>query len=506
MIGKVVGHYKVVGKIGDGGMGSVFEAVHERIGRRVAIKVLRPEFSKDKNLVARFHNEALAVNIVSHPGIVGSIDYGQLDDGAAYIIMEFLEGEPLAKRIKRVKSSLGPDSLRIVRQLASTLSAAHAKGIIHRDLKPDNIMMVPDSEAPGGERAKILDFGIAKIAAEQAENQQAAGLTQVGAVMGTPRYMSPEQCRGAGKVDGKTDVYALGIIAFEMLTGRLPFEAEGAGGLMADHMFSPPPAPREIDPGIPVPIESLVLSMLAKDPAQRPTMPEVVARIEALGVQGTSVHAVVRAPQTGQSAPGVQASPYAQSQPRLTPLPLPAPDSSGPTTTSRPSLLGLGQTQDPTRPRLAQSRVRRLVVPILTAVLLSGVGLFVLSKKLNPTPTPVTAPPKKRTVRWRINTSPPGVQVFRASDGNLLGLTPYASTQTASHGTVAMSLRMTGYESKSLSMDLERDCSETISLDPVAAPPSPEPDKPPPTPPGKSGKPSTKSTKKKDDNPFAPVR
>ena len=133
MIGQLVGHYKVVRKIGDGGMGSVFEAVHETIGRRVAIKVLKPQYSKDKNVVTRFFNEARAVNIVSHPGVVGSFDYGEMPDGTAYIVMEYLEGESLSSRIKRTAGPMGFDALRIGRQIGAALAAAHSKGIIHRE-------------------------------------------------------------------------------------------------------------------------------------------------------------------------------------------------------------------------------------------------------------------------------------------------------------------------------------------------------------------------------------
>ena len=142
MIGQVIGHYKVVRKVGDGGMGSVYEAVHESIGRRVAIKILRETYSKNEQVVARFFNEARAVNIVTHPGIVGSFDYGQLPDGAAYIVMEFVDGETLSARIKKFRSqkqNLGLDGLRIGRQIAAALTAAHGKGIIHRDLKPETV-------------------------------------------------------------------------------------------------------------------------------------------------------------------------------------------------------------------------------------------------------------------------------------------------------------------------------------------------------------------------------
>jgi hypothetical protein len=479
MIGTLVGHYKVVRKIGDGGMGSVFEAVHEGIGRRVAIKVLRTEYSREANLVARFFNEARAVNIVSHPGIVGSFDYGQLPDGTAYIVMEYVEGESLAGRLKRLRAPLGPDSLRIGRQLAATLAAAHAKGIIHRDLKPDNIMIAADSEAPGGERAKVLDFGIAKIVSDA--DAKSTGLTQAGAVMGTPKYMSPEQCRGTGKVDFKTDVYALGIIIFEMLTGRIPFEAEGTGAMMAMHMFQPPPPLREIDPSIAPPVEQLVQAMMDKDPTKRPTMVEVVGQIEALGVKSTGVLSTV--------------GPHAVAH-----------ETSGPVTTSRPSLVGLGQTQEPTKIRLGGERLRRLAVPIATAVVLSAIGLVVVLRRKDPPPPPVTTimVPQKR-VQWQILTTPPGAEVVRISDGQVLGVTPWKSEQPAGQGKVGVMLRRVGFVNRELLLARDVDTTEDLKMEPAAPPPT-STEKSGPGAGKKPGKTPKPSKKHENDNPFAPVR
>ena len=154
MIGQLVGHYKVVRKIGDGGMGSVFEAVHETIGRRVAIKVLKPQYSKDKNVVTRFFNEARAVNIVSHPGVVGSFDYGEMPDGTAYIVMEYLEGESLSSRIKRTAGPMGFDALRIGRQIGAALAAAHSKGIIHRESTSPSIPSRNEYRTEQGKRCE----------------------------------------------------------------------------------------------------------------------------------------------------------------------------------------------------------------------------------------------------------------------------------------------------------------------------------------------------------------
>jgi len=161
MIGQLVGHYKVVRKIGDGGMGSVFEAVHEGIGRHVAIKVLRPQYSKDSLIVTRFFNEARAVNIVTHPGIVGSFDYGQLPDGTAYIVMEYCDGEALSGRIKRLRGPFGPDALRIGRQIAAALAAAHGKGIVHRDLKPEEGAAQRARASSAPQRGEVpADYGL----------------------------------------------------------------------------------------------------------------------------------------------------------------------------------------------------------------------------------------------------------------------------------------------------------------------------------------------------------
>src|SRR6266542_698096 len=187
MIGTMVGRFRVVRMLGEGGMGQVFEAIQDEIEKRAAVKVLHAELSQNEEIASRFLNEAKAVNIIQHPGIVTIYDYGRLPTGAAFIIMEFLEGESLTRRMQqRVPTS---EILRICRQIASTLSAAHKKGIVHRDLKPDNVMLVADPDVAGGERCKILDFGIAKVKDLRAE--ATANQTRDGLVMGTPQYMAP---------------------------------------------------------------------------------------------------------------------------------------------------------------------------------------------------------------------------------------------------------------------------------------------------------------------------
>jgi serine/threonine-protein kinase len=263
--GTLIGAYRVIKRIGEGGMGSVWLAEHSMLGRRAAIKVLHNEYSRKTDIVKRFFNEARAATAIADPGIVQIFDFGHHTDGSAYIVMELLDGEPLDKRAERVGALGLAEALRIMRQVASTLGAAHARGIVHRDLKPENIFIVRDPEVAGGERAKVLDFGIAKLSGDPSAVQ-----TQASAVMGTPMYMSPEQCRGAGHVDQRSDVYALGCVLYRLVCGRPPFVAEGMGELIVKHMTETPAPPSSLRPGLPREVDQLILGCLAKDPAYRP--------------------------------------------------------------------------------------------------------------------------------------------------------------------------------------------------------------------------------------------
>ena len=310
--GTQVGAYRVVKQIGEGGMGSVWLAEHIALGRRAALKVLHPEFSTRPDTVAQFFNEARAATAIADPGIVQIFDFGQHVDGTAYIVMELLDGEPLDHRLAREGALTLADGLRLMRQVASTLGAAHARGIVHRDLKPENVFVVRDPEVPGGERAKVLDFGIAKLGGEQGGVK-----TQTSAVMGTPAYMSPEQCRGAGHVDQRSDVYALGCMLFALMTGRPPFQADGAGELIAMHLREPAPAPSQLRPGIPHELDQLVLRCLAKDPAQRfASGAELAIAIGGLlgsspqvAAAGAAGYAPAHAPTTLSAASGARSLP-----------------------------------------------------------------------------------------------------------------------------------------------------------------------------------------------------
>ncbi|HEX8111440.1 MAG TPA: protein kinase [Kofleriaceae bacterium] len=276
--GAQIGAYRVLRPIGEGGMGSVWLAEHIALGRRAALKMLRAELSNRPDIVARFFNEARAATSIADPGIVQIFDFGRHVDGSAYIVMELLDGEPLDRRLRREGALTVVDGLRVLRQVASTLDAAHARGIVHRDLKPENIFIVRDPEVPGGERPKVLDFGIAKLAGDHVGVK-----TQTAAVMGTPAFMSPEQCRGAGHVDQRSDVYALGCVLFTLLVGRPPFQADGTGDIIAMHLREPAPAPSQLRPGIPPEVDQLVLRCLAKNAAERfPTAGDLARAIGGL--------------------------------------------------------------------------------------------------------------------------------------------------------------------------------------------------------------------------------
>ncbi|ACY17589.1 serine/threonine-protein kinase [Haliangium ochraceum] len=268
MTNKVIGSYRITQELGAGGMGAVYAAEHTLLGRRAAIKVLLPQMSREAEIVNRFLNEAKAASAIKHPGIVQIYDLGHQEDGSAYIAMEYLEGEGLEVRIRRLGRLPVQQALRFTGQIASALAAVHERRIYHRDLKPGNVFLVPDKQVTGGERIKLLDFGIAKLH----DPDPGAQATRAGALMGSPSYMSPEQCRGAGEVDHRADLYSLGCILYEMLCGRPPFDG-GGGGVMAilsAQLRDAPPLPSQSRPELTPEIDALVLGLMAKDPDLRP--------------------------------------------------------------------------------------------------------------------------------------------------------------------------------------------------------------------------------------------
>jgi eukaryotic-like serine/threonine-protein kinase len=286
MVGRTIGNYTLVEKLGQGGMGEVYLAEHRRIGRRAAIKFLLPALTRDADVVTRFFNEARATSLIRHPGIVEIYDCDVVEE-QAYIVMEYLEGESLAAALRRT-GGLAHEPVTIaaiVGQIASALAAAHRKEIIHRDLKPENVFLSVEESSRAPFVVKILDFGIAKLAAPGGGGSN----TRTGGLLGTPVYMSPEQCRGVSTIDRRTDVYALGCLMFELATGRHVFVKDASGDLLVAHIIETPPRVSSIRPEIPAWMDELVAKMLSKSPDDRPSsMDEVVAEIEAFLQVGQS--------------------------------------------------------------------------------------------------------------------------------------------------------------------------------------------------------------------------
>jgi len=273
VIGEVLGSYRVVAKLGAGGMGTVWLAEHKLLGSRAAIKVLQPGMSSQEKIVQRFFDEARAASKIRDPGIVTVIDFGW-HGGDAYIVMELLSGSTMTQRLGL--SQMAPlQAMRLVQMAALAMAAAHARGIIHRDLKPDNIFIVNDPAVPGGERVKILDFGIAKLIDRDPD---ATYLPTVdGTIMGTPAYMSPEQCRAAGNIDHRTDIYALGCVLFHLVCGRPPFIAQTQGDMIVAQIREEPPHPTQFVTNLAPEIDALVMRCLAKNPDERfQTMTDIV--------------------------------------------------------------------------------------------------------------------------------------------------------------------------------------------------------------------------------------
>ena len=266
MDGQIFGKYKVTRKLGEGGMGAVYAAEHEQLGSRVAIKVLLAEWLQQEEIVKRFKNEALATARIKHPGMVEIHDSGQTDEGAVYIVMEYLEGEDLYRRMRKRGRLPPPQALLFAQQMCSALQAAHDLGVIHRDLKPGNVFLVPDPQVPGGERIKLLDFGIAKV---RIENNPNAVQTRNDAMMGTPTYMAPEQCSGATNVDQRSDVYAVGCILFEMLCGRTPFIGDKPTDVMVMKMRDDPPRASSMQPEVWPELDEVLSRALARDANHR---------------------------------------------------------------------------------------------------------------------------------------------------------------------------------------------------------------------------------------------
>ena len=266
---RIAGKYQIVRVIGEGGMGAVFEARHVQMDRRVAIKMLRSEFVRDHGAVERFLREARTAASVVHKSIVQILDFGEAEDGTPFIVMAYLDGQTLAEQFYRRGRLSELEAVHIVAPIANALERAHQRGIIHRDLKPENIFMARDTD--GRERPVLVDFGVSKLRGEsEAVASNAGGPITM---LGTPAYMAPEQIMGSGVVDARTDIYAMGVTLYELLTGLSPFQRESAQATMSAIMNEGVRSPSRIVPTISPAMEAVVLCAMARDPAHRfPTM------------------------------------------------------------------------------------------------------------------------------------------------------------------------------------------------------------------------------------------
>lgn len=411
-------------------MGAVFEGVHEAIERRVAIKVLHPEYARNAEFTSRFFNEARAVNRVAHPGLVQVSEYGQQPDGTTYIVMELLDGESLARRLERLGGKLSlQEAIHLGWQLADSLTAAHAKGIVHRDLKPQNVMIVPDPQMPGGERTKLLDFGIAKVTDP---STSPLVKTKTDQVMGTPTYMSPEQCEGAGNVDAKSDVYSLGVMLFEMLAGQPPFTAEGGGKVLGMHMFVAPPLLHKSSPDTPTPVADLVQRLLAKQKGDRPTMRQLAIALELFCEQ----HPLARRSGKG-TALGTDDGAVSDATVRFS---------------GGLSTLGLSASQTLKR----NPQLRRLGMMFGGAAIAFGIvttiALSLGHRISNRSPPGGAGAVQPKRISLRVDSDPPGADLSRLSDGQVIGKTPWQVTQPATTEPLRLRLRLDGHEEQDLSL------------------------------------------------------
>jgi serine/threonine protein kinase len=470
-VGHTVGNYEVRSKLGEGGMGAVYLVEHPIIGRRAALKAVHPEFARNLDVVSRFINEAKAINQIGHDHIVDITDFGTTQAGDFYFIMEYLDGRSLADWIRH-DGRLRPErALHVAAQIADALQASHNHGVIHRDLKPDNIFLITHNGAH--DFVKVLDFGLAKLVGT---DRRPAHNTRSGTVFGTPFYMAPEQCEGKVEIDHRADIYALGVILFEMVTGKLPFGGTGFGEIICKHMTVTPPAARSLVPDLPLAIDEILFRALAKNPAHRfQSMTEM--RSALLDPDGYSESWESSASRHNISGRFQAARPMARSELSLPPpvrvarssrseLSLPPPvrvarSSRGPgggaggrslVTGARSTVTGVGEIAGSRVDAIPRARYGAKVALAVTAVV--AVVILQTSGLRRPVAGVVAAAQALRRpslVRLSFGSDPEGADVIRA-DGVRLGKTPLTTDVLSADVPSIYVLHKSGYSSKTVSV------------------------------------------------------
>ncbi|RKI19958.1 serine/threonine protein kinase [Corallococcus sp. AB030] len=371
LIGLKLGEYELRSRIGVGGMGLVYDGIQPLIGKRVAVKVLRPELAHSSEQVARLLAEARAVNAIRHRGIIDIFGFGQLPDGRQYIVMEYLDGQPLDAILAEKGRLPVPEALSLLDEVLAALGAAHGAGVVHRDLKPSNIFLV---RQPDGTRyVKLLDFGLAKRGEGPTVR---TAQTRTDMVVGTPEYMAPEQARGQS-VGPMTDLYAMGVVTFEIITGRLPFIGSSPVDLLMKHVEARPPRPSEFVPDLPPAVDAFILQMLTKDPETRP------GSADALRQHLSKLRRTLRATRTNPTAP----APVEPTPPKPA-VAVSDADARRPTTQVPPPV----PPDDLMVPQEESTSLRRFVpIAVGAAVLFAAVGVVIATRGGSEAPPPVVA-------------------------------------------------------------------------------------------------------------------
>ena len=466
--GRSIGNYVVKAKLGEGGMGAVYLGEHPLIGKRVAIKVLRDELANNEDVVRRFFNEARAVNDIHHQNIVDIVDFGKMPSGTggeiAYIVMEFLDGESLASRLRSV-GLRAPEVVEVIQQCCWALAASHQKGIIHRDLKPDNIYLCP--RGPTKNFVKLLDFGIAKLTGATDQHQ-----TRTGTVIGTPHYMSPEQCQGNKAFDGRSDIYSLGVVMYELLTGQVPFPGDGFGAVLVAHLTQPVTPPRQIRPAVPPELEAVVLRALEKERERRfQSMEEFAAALGDPAWYGAM-----------QPRPSAQMATIVSNTGRGAAIGVPGPRPI--TTLSGAASEVSGPVPLMPRDELGGGKSRAGLWAVLGLLVLGGAGGGFWFLRNGATSGPTTAaqpeaapaaaalpaPDAPAKVKIRIVSSPSHAKVTRA-DSTVVGTTPVSLEVERGSDSFDVAIALDGYSTAHRRIGTDSDREIDVGLTAMALPP-----------------------------------